>query len=52
MITASSLTTYLKFMVMFDRMKLKEVYLQGDIVTVYDDEGSAMVTYNYDAWAE
>lgn len=27
-----------------------EKNLQGDIVSVYDDEGSLLVTYNYDAW--
>ena len=24
--------------------------IQGDIVSVYDDEGTLLVTYNYDAW--
>ncbi len=27
-----------------------EKNLQGDIVSVYDDEGTLLVTYNYDAW--
>lgn len=27
-----------------------EKNLQGDIVSVYDDEGTHLVTYNYDAW--